>query len=406
MEELAGESIVERPRRKRFRMRIALTKSTLRVPPTYFALSHAERLAAEHEFRFFALAADIRDDSVTLPVSDFVPFRALPFRRRELLIPLVMPVMARALRRYRPDLIHQHFATWSAPAVSASASSGIPMLTTVHGADVVVLGKPPATAMLRWHQRNVHRAAGQSRRILAVSRYLADRAIGAGFDAAKVRVHYQGTDTDFFTPGGEPAGHGPMALDAPGLDAHCGAPQILFVGVLNEQKGIRDLLDMSQKLIRGTEHRLVVVGDGPLREEIRVAAAGLPHITMLGRVGREGIRAQMRAATVLVAPSTEYRDAREAAGLVLLEAQACGTPVVAYDSGGLGEMMADGRTGVLVPEGDRVRLGQEVSRVLGLSGADYRRISRAARDFVVAERSLDRSCTELGAHYRDVAGAV
>ncbi|NKX49462.1 glycosyltransferase, partial [Arthrobacter deserti] len=158
-------------------MKIAITKSTLRIPPTYFAAAHAQKLKDRHEFRIFALAADIRDSSVTVPVTDFAPRAGLGFRQRELMIPAFMPLMTLAVRRYHPDVIHQHFGTWSQPAVNASRQSAIPLLTTLHGSDVVALANPADTLMAKWHHRNVLAAAAQSRRILAVSSYLAGRAV-------------------------------------------------------------------------------------------------------------------------------------------------------------------------------------------------------------------------------------
>ena len=59
--------------------RIALCKSSLLIPPTYFAVSHAQVMAADFDFRFFAMAAEIRDASIGVDVRDFAPFRARPF---------------------------------------------------------------------------------------------------------------------------------------------------------------------------------------------------------------------------------------------------------------------------------------------------------------------------------------
>ncbi|MFD1214280.1 glycosyltransferase [Arthrobacter sp. GCM10027362] len=370
-------------------MKIAITKSTLRIPPTYFATAHAEKLKDRHEFRVFTLAADINDASVTIPVTDFAPRAGLGFRQRELMIPAFMPLMTLAVRRYRPDLIHQHFATWSLPAVNASLQSGAPLLTTLHGSDVVALGNPADTLMAKWHHRNVLAAAARSRRILAVSRYLAGRAVELGLDAAKIHVHYQGVDTDYFVPGPERSG--------------ADAPVVLFVGTLNTQKGIRDLIDASLAVWRRAHHRLVVVGNGPLRDAVQEQAASHPHIEFLGRLDREQVRGLMQRAWLLVAPSQEAGGAREAAGLVLLEAQACGTPVLAYRSGGIPEMVDDGASGLLAAEADYPGLQAALADLLRLSAADHRSMRRAARRFVEESRSLAGSCRELERHYQDTA---
>ncbi|NMR29924.1 glycosyltransferase [Crystallibacter degradans] len=367
-------------------MKIAITKSTLRIPPTYFATAHAEQLKASHDFHLFTLVAEITDRSVTVPVTDFVPGQLLGFRRRELVMPAFMPAMTLAIRRFKPDLIHQHFGTWSQPAVQASRQ-GTPLVTTLHGSDVVSLGNPADTFMAKWHHRNVLAAASQSKRILAVSNYLAGRATALGLDADKIEVHYQGVDTDYFVPGSH--------------DSE-GTPVVLFVGTLNTQKGTRDLIDASLAVWRKAHHRLVVIGDGPLRDAVEEQAASHPHIDFLGRLDREAIRGWMQQAHILVAPSQEAGGAREAAGLVLLEAQACGTPVLAYRSGGIPEMLDDGTTGLLASEADFSQLQSRLLQLLQLGSGEYLAMRRAARNFVVEHRSLAGSSKELDAHYRQV----
>ena len=164
-------------------MKIAITKSTLRIPPTYFAVAHAQHLKDSHDFRVFTLVAEIRDKSITVPITDFVPGQLLGFRRRELVMPAFMPAMTLAVRRHKPDVIHQHFGTWSRPAVDAARLSEVPLITTLHGSDVVSLANPADTMMAKWHHRNVLAAAAQSQRLLAVSNYLAGQATALGMDA-------------------------------------------------------------------------------------------------------------------------------------------------------------------------------------------------------------------------------
>lgn len=371
-------------------MKIALTKSSLLIPPTYFAVAHATRMAAQMEFRFFTMAAEVTDAPQNLEIRDFAPQRHLPFKDREKYLPFVMPMMAKAIGDYGPDVIHQHFATWSWPAVKASRSKGIPLLTTVHGADVVTAGKQPASMMARWHRYNLHGAMEQSTRILAVSRYLADLAVAFGFPASKVEVHYLGVDTDVFVPGQRNA-------EAP-------LPVALFVGALNHQKGITDLIRASNELVGSVPHRLVVAGRGTLEGDVETAARQSPHISYLGQLSRDSVLAQLQQADVLVAPSRLHRGAREAAGLVLLEAQACGTPVIAYDSGGTSEMVGP-ESGYLVPEDDIRSLGRRMEDIFRLDPQSTEQVRMSARAFVQTARSLEKSCSELSEHYHQVAGA-
>lgn len=371
-------------------MKIALSKSSLLIPPTYFAVAHALKMSEQIEFRFFTMAAEIADVPQNLEIIDFAPQRHLPFKNREKYLPFVMPRMAKAIADYGPDVIHQHFATWSWPAVRASKSKGIPLLTTVHGADVVTAGRQTTSMMARWHRYNLHIAMEQSKRILAVSRYLADLAVAYGFPAEKVEVHYLGVDTDVFMPGQRTA-------EAP-------APIALFIGALNHQKGITDLIKASNELIGSVHHRLVVAGRGPLEGEVETAAKQSSHITYLGQLSRHDVLAQLQQADLLVAPSRLHKGAREAAGLVLLEAQACGTPVIAYDSGGTSEMVGP-ESGYLVPEDDIPSLRRQMEDIFRLDPQSREQLRTSARAFALTERSLEKSCLELSEHYHQLADA-
>lgn len=373
-------------------MRVAIAKSTLRIPPTYFAVNHALRLRHEHDFRFFCSVAEITDPTVTMPVVEAVPFPGLSFRQRELMMPLFAGRMRGLIQRFRPDVIHQHFATWSLAAVAASKRSGAPLITTMHGIDVFTALGPADTAMRRWHKRNFRAAAEQSTLVLAVSEFLAGRAQAAGVPADKIRVHYQGIDTDYFTPASFATATDPGAGDR--------LPVVLFVGAISAHKGIPDLLAASERLQQRHPHELVIVGEGPLRASL---AGRSTRVT--GAIPREAIREEMRRAHVLVLPTQETNGWREAAGLVLLEAQGCGTPVIAYRSGGVPEMMAEGVTGLLAEEKNVDELTAALETMLGLPTDEYAAMRAAARGFVVNERSLTRSVEQLSLHYSAVSSA-
>lgn len=380
-----------------------MTLGTLRIPPTYFAVQHTERLLAERPDLWtvstFAMALQLDDPSVRDGGLDIVEVAAVPggsFRRREVTMPLSIAGMTRAIADFTPDVIHQHFATWSSPAVRASERTGVPLLVTLHGADVFAALRPLNTVamqgrpMLSWHHASVTRALAAAHRVLPVSRYLADRAIEAGADASRVEVHYQGIDTDYFTPAD-------AEVERPEV------PEVLFVGAFSRAKGVLDLVRASRSALAAHPHRLVVIGRGPLHEKLRAAASEHPHIEVVGPLAREAVRDRLRRASLLVLPTQFDNGWREAAGLVLLEAQACAVPVITYDSGGAPEMVDDGRTGLVVAERDLDALARSIGDVLGLSLAEHTRMGADARDWVVGNRSLAASVQQLAAVYAIVA---
>ncbi|RZT58045.1 glycosyltransferase involved in cell wall biosynthesis [Microcella alkaliphila] len=374
-------------------MRIAVTTGLLRIPPTYFVTQHAERLVAsgDHEARAFARASDVRDARLGIDVVSAVSEARGSWRTRALRAVAAARPQRRAIEAYEPTLVHQHFATWAHGALDAAQRLDVPFVTTVHGYDVFAADARSAAPVGRFHRSSIDRVTREATRVLAVSDFLRGRAEQAGFPADRLFRHYQGVDTDFFTPGDE--------------TDRADEPIVLFVGALEPRKGVLDLVTASIALsARGRAHRLVIVGDGSQRALVDAAAAEHDHIVVTGPLDRHGVRDLMRAAEVFALPTQRDGSWREAAGLVLLEAQACGTPAVTYDSGGAAEMVRDASTGFAVAERDTTRLGDAIDTVLTLP-SDERRTWRArAREWVVSDRSLASSTAHLLDHYRAATG--
>jgi phosphatidylinositol alpha-mannosyltransferase len=139
-------------------------------------------------------------------------------------------------------------------------------------------------------------------------------------------------------------------------------PTVLFVGRHEPRKGLAVLLEALQQM--PDDVRLWVVGDGPETVELEQRMAGDSRIDWLGRIDEQEKLSRMRGADVFCAPSLRG----ESFGVVLLEAMAAGTPVVACDIAGYARVARSDREAVLVPPGDASALAAALEKVLGDPG--------------------------------------
>ena len=242
-----------------------------------------------------------------------------------------------ACSEFRPDVVHAH---WWFPGglLAPGTPASRPLVTTLHGSDVRLARRN------MWAPALFRRVLAKSAAVTAVSSYLADEA-RAMAPRAQVAVEPMPVNVTLFTPDAAT----PRSKD-----------RFLFVGRLNQQKGIALLLEALAATAPGVS--LDVAGDGEDRTalEARSRALGLE-----ARVRWHGVRSQeqlvglYRSATAVVIPSEG-----EGLGLVAVEAHLAGAPVIAFRSGGLTDVVEDGRTGVLTPPGDARALAAAMTALL------------------------------------------
>ena len=183
--------------------------------------------------------------------------------------------------------------------------------------------------------------------VLVNSRAVAREIAARGLPIKSLRVIPNGVDLDRFVPSGSSS-----------TDQY-----ILFVGRLVVQKGVDVALQAFSVLLRRCPHvRLIVVGDGSLALYFQRVARYLGLSSQVSFVGWKTGQSLVRlyqGAEVVVMPSFY-----EPFGIVVLEAMACGRPVVATRTGGLAEVVEDGVNGFLVPPGDYLRLAQRIAALL------------------------------------------
>jgi spore coat protein SA len=296
-------------------------------------------------------------------------------------------VMFRGLRHYQgakqiirtlaPDVVHHH----SRPAGLWLSDTGKTRnLISLHSMDYGW-----SFGYAKWDRRLFNRGFAAAARVLGVSnfirRHTEERYPSVAQKSATV---YNGVDGTLFKPAGD----------------HADAP-ILYVGRVEERKGVHVLLDAFEQVIskQRPHSRLRIVGPhsywnatpSPYYQALANRCASNPRIELRGPTydDRE-LAAVYRDSAVSVVPSVFP----EALGLTSLEAQASGVPVVVANSGGLAETVSAGKSGLVFDNGNA---GQLAEAVLSILDNDERRRSMgaAAREWVMRTFSWDVIAAQL-----------
>lgn len=316
--------------------------------------------------------------------------------------------LAEQVRSFRPDVVHVHtpFPILSPAVLRVGARTGTPTVTTTHSYRYSCVrgtclrdGAPcelcigtrtrlPAVVHACYHDSRpatvplavglvFHRAIGTlSRRVdrfIALTPFMRDLLVRDGIPADKVVVK-------------------PNFVADPGPPSDAREHACLYVGRLTVEKGITTMLEAWGRL--EDPPRLLVVGTGPLEPQVLQAARDNPAITHLGWLDPAEVGRLMATVRFLVFPSEWY----EAAPLVLLEALAAGTPVIAASHRNLADF-ADGEVGHGFRSGDAADLAATVTRAMAV---DTPAMQRAARSRYEARYSPEVNLPLLEAIYESV----
>lgn len=238
------------------------------------------------------------------------------------------------------DVVHAH---WLIPQGIVQSFVKKPYIVTGHGGDVTSLNSGVVKALKR-------RCLRKANRVTVVSRYL----------KSKVQEIADIDDIEIISMGCHVSHFGPQ-FRVENKFSQGNKKVVLFVGRLAEKKGVQYLIDAMQ----GVEAKLVIVGKGPLREELEAQAKELSiDVDFLGAKTHEELKEIYASADVFVAPSVKGKDGdMEGLGLVNLEAMSSGLVVIGSRSGGIVEIVEDGVTGLLVDEKNPQQIREAINRV-------------------------------------------
>ncbi len=256
-------------------------------------------------------------------------------------------------RREEVDVLHTH---WIVPQGLTGAVCGhllhLPHILSVHGTDVNIAAK---NRILGWVTKFVTRNCD---RILTNSTYTRKTLLSIDPSVEeRVEVIPMGVDVKRFqnAPSDNPIGKSQV-------------PSVLYIGRLIDWKGLEYLIEafaiVSQR-VPGVQ--LIIGGEGPEEARLRqqVKRLGLDaSVHFVGLVKSQDLSRYYHDATVFVLPSVRAEGQTEGLGVVLLEAMACGTPVIGSDVGGIPDIIQDGWNGYLVQERSPTQLAERIVALL------------------------------------------
>ncbi len=323
--------------------------------------------------------------------------------------PAAKRAVAEIIRDWNPDIAHVHnlYPLFSPSVLDACCEAGVPVVMSVHNYGLtcpaasrfrdgqtceLCLGGHEYRCLLNNCKASIFSSAGYALRhavarkhhlfsdrvslFLAVSEFVKEKLIEAGYDPAKIDVLENGT---------------PVLPE----DDACGEGEyVAYVGGMNVEKGVETLIGAAKLL---PQCDFVFVGEGPMRAHWN--ATSPKNCSFVGGLDRAGVERIYRNARFTVVPSLWW----EPFGLVVIEAMSHSRAVVAAESGALSTLINHGEDGLLFPPGDCHALAEAVlslwndparARAMGVCGRQKTR--RFFSEDVFADRLIDRYRKAIG----------
>ncbi|APK85864.1 TPA: glycosyltransferase [Escherichia coli] len=335
------------------------------------------------------------DDITNKIVFDYNDSGVSCFKRKVYKFFNVCPIKdKKIIAQQRADLIHIHFGVDAVVNWSTFKQFKKPIVITLHGYDINIKKEWWASGnegrhLKRYPERLLEISKYNNVYFIAVSKAIKERAIAFGIPPKKISVSYIGIDTFSFKNSMTPFNE---------------RRQILFVGRLVEKKGCEILINAYAKLHRQHYgYPLKIIGDGPLKHQLETYAKKLNlNVQFTGVLSKREIIAELNKTAIFCLPSIHASSGdAEGFGLVLLEAAACGVPVITSAFGGAEEGVIHGLTGFSFPEKDTNRLSYYLNLLLSDPNL-MESMGKAGQQFVADNFDLKKCTEELEVIYNSI----
>lgn len=298
-------------------------------------------------------------------------------------------MMVNLIQFEKLDVLHVHYAiphatsAYLAKQILNSKAKKVPVITTLHGTDITLIGSDPT------YKQVVDFSINQSDGVTAVSEYLRDETYRL-FDIKKdIRVIPNFIDLDRFKKSKKEHFKRAICPD--------GEKVVTHVSNFREVKRVPDVIETFSNILKnGVKAKLLMVGDGPDRSKAELKCRELEmcdHVRFLGK--QEQVEEVLSISDLFLIPSGS-----ETFGLAALEAMSCSVPVISSNIGGLPEVNIHGVTGYLCELGDVQEMGEYATKIL-TDEKLHAKMSKAARERAETFE-MDSIVTEYEDYYEEI----
>jgi len=277
------------------------------------------------------------------------------------------------IKNHDIDILHSH---WTIPSgfITSLNSDKIPQVITIHGSDLKI-----------YANKNIYRplvkyAIKKADEIIVVSNDLKELAISMGCNPDKLHVIPNGVNTDVFKHFNKKAMGKKYNVDSSFL--------ITYIGNLVKIKRVDVLIKMCKDLLEDYDLDLLIVGEGPERENLEAYATSInmKNITFRGNIDHDQIPYYIAISDVVALTS-------ESEGLptILVEAMSCGVPVITTNVGGVSDIITDGINGFIANNYDEYT--EKLEYIIKNNVDD--KIGNNARNFIINNHSIRKITSEL-----------
>ena len=332
-------------------------------------------------------------------------------------------VTRQLVETHRPDLVHFHgiLPDLTMSAFAACRHAGVPVVQTLHNYRwICVEGGLFRNASFcddcvcgsNWHgirnrcsrrsavvsglltmnnrfARNQGRLFDLVNRFIAVSQFVKDQHVRAGFPADKIEVKYNGVNI--------PQRQEYPGSSAPSADKDGSTSVVSFIGRLDVAKGTSMLVQLPELMKSRCEVQFRIAGAGPDEKMLRNRLAAYSNVEFLGRISPQSVTRLIQSSDCVIVPSI----VPETFGLVAAEALACGTPVLASKIGGLAELVAESGAGwTILPTAKPSEFADRLQQLL--ADPDRRKKADQGQAFARAQLDIGKTTGRLMGIYESV----